>query len=184
MKKRVFLLGGAFVMVSVLAFLAGRASKGKGPLASLILKDVSCKYTSPKTMKRTSVQDFSKGSSLFQDAPSEIHNDMSEKIPSKQPALVSQSVQAADEAERDKPLGLEEQSEAIDEIKSQPEREEEPEEMVLTPPAPYILSTNTRKFHRPTCREVKKIRPQHYAAAYSRKEAMGMNCSPCQRCKP
>ncbi len=42
----------------------------------------------------------------------------------------------------------------------------------------YILNTNTKKFHRPSCRSAEQIKPKNY------EEVLGRGCSPCGNCKP
>lgn len=188
MKKRGFLLAGAFVAVSIVAFLAGRASKGKGLLAALLLKETlqekDCFHAEPKPP----VYDAPKTASISEQPSPAAEDDKNTVVPQivqRQAVQVLDRITETDPAEdrqKESPLS----PGYVEGIPAQSEQEGQAQlkKTALMPPAPYILSTNTRKFHRPTCREVKKIRPQHYATAYTRKEAMGMNCSPCQRCKP
>lgn len=42
----------------------------------------------------------------------------------------------------------------------------------------YILNTNTKKFHRPSCRSAEQIKPKNY------EEVLGRGYSPCGNCKP
>lgn len=48
----------------------------------------------------------------------------------------------------------------------------------------YVLNTNTKKFHYPSCSEVKKIKSEHYSTASSRSDAISGGYSPCGRCHP
>jgi hypothetical protein len=49
----------------------------------------------------------------------------------------------------------------------------------------YILNTNTKKFHRPSCRSAGQIKPKNYEeASASREEVLGRGYSPCGNCKP
>lgn len=48
----------------------------------------------------------------------------------------------------------------------------------------YVLNTNTKKFHKPSCRDVKKISPKNYSTAASREAAIRMGYSPCGHCHP
>lgn len=48
----------------------------------------------------------------------------------------------------------------------------------------YVLNTSTKKFHRPSCSDVKKINPENYSTISSRSDAISSGYSPCGRCKP
>ncbi len=49
----------------------------------------------------------------------------------------------------------------------------------------YVLNTSTQKFHIPTCRDVKKIKPENYEECYkSRDDIIADNYSPCGHCHP
>lgn len=48
----------------------------------------------------------------------------------------------------------------------------------------YVLNTSTKKFHRPSCSDVKKINPENYSTVSSRTDAISSGYSPCGRCKP
>lgn len=46
----------------------------------------------------------------------------------------------------------------------------------------YVFNTNTKKYHRKNCSQVKKIKPEHYATSVS--DAEFKKYSPCKICKP
>lgn len=49
----------------------------------------------------------------------------------------------------------------------------------------YILNTNTRKFHKPGCYSVEKIKPENYAEfTGTREEAIAYGYDPCKNCNP
>lgn len=48
----------------------------------------------------------------------------------------------------------------------------------------YVLNTNTKKFHKPTCGEVKKIKPSNYSTIESRDQAINQGYVPCKKCNP
>lgn len=51
--------------------------------------------------------------------------------------------------------------------------------------ASYVLNTNTRKFHLPTCKSVKEIREWNYMeTTQTREEIINAGYSPCKRCNP
>jgi len=51
--------------------------------------------------------------------------------------------------------------------------------------AAYVLNTNTMKFHFPTCRSVKTIKPENLGTfSGTRDAAIGQGYSPCGNCKP
>ena len=53
------------------------------------------------------------------------------------------------------------------------------------PEVTYILNTNSRKFHKPSCRSVELMKPENVqAASASREEVMEMGYTPCGNCKP
>nr|WP_317412830.1 hypothetical protein [uncultured Solibaculum sp.] len=188
MKKRSFLLAGAFVAVSVLAFFIGQASKGKGPLAMLLLKEKFQDDSYFEENSKFSMRDGPKTTLVLkqQCSASKDHPDTEKAEPIPESLVpISNREKQTDWADHPQEVSFfPSEYEEINSFQSKEEGKDRQEETAPMPLAPYILSTNTRKFHRPTCREVKKIRPQHYATANTRKEAMGMNCSPCQRCKP
>ena len=44
----------------------------------------------------------------------------------------------------------------------------------------YVLNTNTKKYHRPSCRDVKRIHPENYATS----NTIPAGYSPCGHCHP
>lgn len=49
----------------------------------------------------------------------------------------------------------------------------------------YILNTNTKKFHYPSCSSVKAMSAKNkWAVSYSRDKIIGMGYDPCKRCNP
>ena len=49
----------------------------------------------------------------------------------------------------------------------------------------YVLNTNTRKFHRPTCQHVDDIAPKNRInTSASRDEIIARGYVPCKRCNP
>ncbi len=44
----------------------------------------------------------------------------------------------------------------------------------------YVLNTNTKKYHRPSCRDVKRIKPENYATS----STIPPGYSPCGHCHP
>ncbi len=49
----------------------------------------------------------------------------------------------------------------------------------------YVLNTNTKKFHHPSCRDVKKIAPQNYSTYDGTRDGIiGQGYSPCGHCTP
>ena len=51
--------------------------------------------------------------------------------------------------------------------------------------AAYVLNTNTKKFHEPSCRSVKKIAPKNYSTCNGPKDTLiSQGYSPCKICKP
>lgn len=49
----------------------------------------------------------------------------------------------------------------------------------------YVLNTSTHKFHRPSCKEVKKIAPKNYAtSSEGRNTIISQGYSPCKKCNP
>lgn len=48
----------------------------------------------------------------------------------------------------------------------------------------YVLNTNTKKFHKPTCGEVKKIKSSNYSTIESRDQAINQGYVPCKKCNP
>ena len=63
-----------------------------------------------------------------------------------------------------------------------------PEEEVLPedpPEVTYILNTNSRKFHKPSCRSVELMKPENVReASASRDEVLELGYTPCGNCKP
>lgn len=56
-------------------------------------------------------------------------------------------------------------------------------------PAPqktsYVLNTNTKKFHKPSCSSVKQMKEKNKRTVTSTRQAiMEQGYAPCQRCKP
>ena len=67
------------------------------------------------------------------------------------------------------------------------EKETEPPQIVETAPVTnsYVLNTNTMKFHKQSCRDVKKISPENYDTFDgSRDEVINMGYDPCGHCNP
>ena len=67
------------------------------------------------------------------------------------------------------------------------EKETEPPQIVETAPFTnsYVLNTNTMKFHKQSCRDVKKISPENYDTFDgSRDEVINMGYDPCGHCNP
>ena len=62
------------------------------------------------------------------------------------------------------------------------------EEEVLqenTPEVTYILNTNSRKFHKPSCRSVELMKSENVReTSASREEVLEMGYTPCGNCKP
>lgn len=51
--------------------------------------------------------------------------------------------------------------------------------------ASYVLNTNTKKFHYPSCKDVKKIKPENYAtSSLSRDDIIAQGYSSCGHCHP
>ena len=50
--------------------------------------------------------------------------------------------------------------------------------------AAYVLNTDSKKFHYPSCSSAKKISPENRGSCNSREEAIAMGYDPCGRCKP
>lgn len=51
--------------------------------------------------------------------------------------------------------------------------------------ASYVLNTSTKKFHRPSCRDVPRIASQNYAtSSQSRSDLISRGYSPCGHCNP
>ena len=49
----------------------------------------------------------------------------------------------------------------------------------------YVLNTSTKKFHKPSCKDVNKIKAENYARSTSdRDEIVGQGYSPCGHCNP
>lgn len=49
----------------------------------------------------------------------------------------------------------------------------------------YILNTNTKKFHKPSCSSVKQMKESNKkAVTWSRQEIINKGYSPCGRCHP
>lgn len=49
----------------------------------------------------------------------------------------------------------------------------------------YVLNTNTKKFHRPNCASVKKIKPEHRQDVNSsRDDIISQGFQPCKNCNP
>ena len=70
-----------------------------------------------------------------------------------------------------------------------PEPEEQPSEEPETgnqsSQASYILNTNTKKFHYPSCSSVDDMKEKNKQEFFgSRDEAVAQGYSPCGRCKP
>lgn len=63
-------------------------------------------------------------------------------------------------------------------------RSESSEESSVQQSQSYVLNTNTKKFHRPSCRDVKRIKAKNYGTIDSREEAIAAGYSPCGHCHP
>lgn len=50
--------------------------------------------------------------------------------------------------------------------------------------ASYVLNTNTKKFHKESCSQVKKIKAENYATVSSRGEAEAQGYAACKICNP
>ncbi len=48
----------------------------------------------------------------------------------------------------------------------------------------YILNTNTKKIHYPSCSSVEKIKPKNYATTDDYNSAIAQGYVPCKRCEP
>ena len=48
----------------------------------------------------------------------------------------------------------------------------------------YVLNTNTGVFHRPGCRAIKQMSPEHRVDVYKSRDEIAMNYNPCGICKP
>lgn len=48
----------------------------------------------------------------------------------------------------------------------------------------YVLNTSTMKVHRPTCSDVKKIKPENYSTINNLSDALNSGYVPCKRCNP
>lgn len=64
-----------------------------------------------------------------------------------------------------------------------------PEEVFQEKDAPpeitYVLNTNSRRFHKPSCRSVEQMKPENYQeTSASREEVLEMGYTPCGNCKP
>lgn len=69
------------------------------------------------------------------------------------------------------------------------QQEQQPKNTPTAPTAPastetYILNTNTKKFHRSSCGDIKKMKDSNKATASSREEAISKGYSPCKHCNP
>lgn len=53
------------------------------------------------------------------------------------------------------------------------------------PEVTYILNTNSRKFHKPSCRSVELMKPENVQeTSASREEVLEMGYKPCGNCNP
>ena len=48
----------------------------------------------------------------------------------------------------------------------------------------YVLNTNTKKIHYPSCSSVEKIKPENYATTDDYSSAIAQGYVPCKRCEP
>ena len=48
----------------------------------------------------------------------------------------------------------------------------------------YVLNTNTKKIHYPSCNSVEKIKPKNYATTDDYNSAIAQGYVPCKRCEP
>ena len=55
-----------------------------------------------------------------------------------------------------------------------------PVEQIVT----YVLNTSTKKFHKLSCSDVKKIKSSNYSTVDGRDSAISRGYSPCKRCNP
>lgn len=61
----------------------------------------------------------------------------------------------------------------------EPQPDEDPQTVT------YILNTNTKKFHRPSCRSAKQIKPgNRQETGDAREDLLAQGYSPCGNCKP
>lgn len=68
---------------------------------------------------------------------------------------------------------------------SEPENDVTAENNAAEQTAEYILNTNTKKFHLPSCKSADEIKPQNRASyTGGRSEITEQGYSPCQRCNP
>lgn len=70
---------------------------------------------------------------------------------------------------------------------NQPETTDKPKDPVVEQPKTYsyILNTNTKKFHYPSCSSVKTIKPKNYATFEgTREEILNKGYESCGRCHP
>ena len=48
----------------------------------------------------------------------------------------------------------------------------------------YVLNTNTKKIHYPSCSSVEEIKPKNYATTDDYNSAIAQGYVPCKRCEP
>jgi len=51
-------------------------------------------------------------------------------------------------------------------------------------PCAYIGNSNTRKFHRASCAEIRKMKDEHKVCLATREDAIGQGYVPCAKCNP
>lgn len=77
------------------------------------------------------------------------------------------------------PAEIQEQPEEVPPEEPQELPEEDSEEIT------YVLNTNTRKFHKPTCRSVQDISPKNYLeTSKPREQVISDGYKPCKNCEP
>lgn len=68
---------------------------------------------------------------------------------------------------------------------SEPEASEEPQPDEAPQTVIYILNTNTKKFHKPSCRSAKQIKPgNRQETGDAREDLLARGYSPCKNCRP
>lgn len=48
----------------------------------------------------------------------------------------------------------------------------------------FVLNTNTKKFHKSSCGQVKRISPENYSTADNRENTINSGYVPCKKCDP
>ena len=66
---------------------------------------------------------------------------------------------------------------------SEPDEDLPPEETPQT--VTYVLNTNTKKFHKPSCRSAKQIKPgNRQETGDAQEDVLARSYSPCGNCRP